>query len=122
MSWNIVLADDEDDDDGEAQRPATAARPAPPPKPAKPASARTDEQWHDWLSKVRAACAVLRQTTELEEVASRDTVADATANGPPWVQREIAALLAEHYARLAEPATDEDEPVRIIGEERLASG
>jgi hypothetical protein len=124
MSWNIVLADDEDDDDGEALRPAAVARPAPPPKPrqAKPLVERADEQWHDWLSKVRATAAVTESHEALEEIARRPSVHDATANGPPWVQREIAALLAEHYARLAEPATDEDEPVRIIGEERLASG
>lgn len=112
-------------------RAAAAATPRPPSVAAKPE--RTDEQWHAWLAKLRAACTVLRTRDEIVEVAGKATVGDALATGPGFVQREISAILAENYARFAaddgaeaaEP--DDDFPgdlpeLEIAGAEKMAAG
>jgi hypothetical protein len=84
---------------------------------------RTDEQWQAWLDKLRAACDVLRSRTEVEEVASRDTVGNALATGPEWVRREIDAILDESFKRFADDAPENDLPeVEIAGADKLAAG
>ena len=101
---------------------------APAPRPARKTEqetpkARTDEQWRAWLDKLRAACDVLYRRDEVVEVANRPSVGDAISTGPEWVQREIAAILADNYARF--PGEDEsgDLPeVEIVGGEKMASG
>ena len=134
MVWNTVLADD--DDDGEATRRAAAApmprgarvaerAPAYEGAPAKPSPERTDAQWKAWLDKLRDACAVLYHRAEVVQVAERPSVADALANGPEWVRREISAILAENYKRFVhedEPTEEELGEVEIAGEEKMASG
>jgi len=101
---------------------------APAPRPARKSEqetpkSRTDEQWRVWLDKLRAACDVLYRRDEVVEVANRPSVGDAISTGPEWVQREIAAILADNYARFP----SEDEPgdlpeVEIAGEEKMAAG
>jgi hypothetical protein len=110
-----------------AEIPLRAAA-APAPRPARKTEqetpkSRTDEQWRVWLDKLRAACDVLYRRDEVVEVANRPSVGDAISTGPEWVQREIAAILADNYARFP----SEDEPgdlpeVEIAGEEKMASG
>jgi hypothetical protein len=102
---------------------------APAPRPARKTEqetpkARTDEQWRAWLDKLRAACDVLYRRDEVVEVANRPSVGDAISTGPEWVQREIAAILADNYARFpAEDEPGEDLPeVEIVGEEKMAAG
>jgi hypothetical protein len=73
--------------------------------PAEAPVERTDEQWQKWLDKLRGALGVLYRRDEVVEIAGRKSIADATADGPPWVRREIASMLAEAYARFPE-----DEP------------
>jgi hypothetical protein len=92
--------------------------------PAKPSPERTDAQWRVWLDKLRAACEVLYHRSEVVEVAERPSVADALANGPEWVRREISAILAENYKRFPaedEPADDLPE-VEIKGEANVMAG
>jgi ERF superfamily len=138
MVWNTVLADD--DDDGEATRRAAAApmprgarvaerAPAYEGTPSRTMTAtlnaeRTDAQWRVWLDKLRAACEVLYHRSEVVEVAERPSVADALANGPEWVRREISEVLAENYKRFAsdEPTEEELGEVEIAGAEKLAAG
>lgn len=83
---------------------------------------RTDDQWRAWLVKLRDACAVLRSRSEVEEVASKDTVGDALRDGPPWVRREIDDILADSFARFADAPADDLPEVQIAGEELAASG
>lgn len=111
--------------------PMRAAAAATPRAPSVASKERTDEQWHAWLAKLRAACTVLRTRDEVVEVAGKSTVGDALATGPGFVQREISAILAESYARF--PEADEAEPeevddfpglpdVEIKGAEKLMAG
>jgi len=101
---------------------------APAPRPARKTEqetpkARTDEQWRAWLDKLRAACDVLYRRDEVVEVANRPSVGDAISTGPEWVQREIAAILADNYARFpAEDETGDLPEVEIAGAEKMASG
>jgi len=111
------IANDEDTTPPPSQRdqinneiPLKAAAAATPRAPVVrgPAEApveRTDEQWQKWLDKLRGALGVLYRRDEVIEIAGRKSIADATADGPPWVRREIASMLAEAYARFPE-----DEP------------
>jgi hypothetical protein len=104
MVFNVVLADE--DDDGEfTRRPAAAAATPRPPKMV----GKTDEQWRNWLGKLRTACATLYKRSEVVEVGGRGTVAEAAASGPDWVKQEIAAILAENYARLPDEEQPEEE-------------
>jgi len=86
---------------------------------------RTDEQWHAWISKLDAACAVLHRLQEVVEIGNRPSVNDAIAEAPDWAKRDIDAILHKNYKRLAEkpeePSDDLDEVV-IAGEEHLAAG
>ena len=121
MVFNVVLADE--DDDGEfTRRPAAAAATPRPPKMV----GKTDEQWNQWLAKLRAACAALYRREEVVEVGGRATVAEAAATGPDFVKREIAAILAENYARFGsddgDAASEDLDEVQIAGEEKLAAG
>jgi len=101
---------------------------APAPRPARKTEqetpkARTDEQWRAWLDKLRAACDVLYRRDEVVEVANRPSVGDAISTGPEWVQREIAAILADNYARFPGEDEPDDLPdVEIAGAEKMASG
>jgi hypothetical protein len=76
------------------------------------------------LDKLRAACEVLYHRSEVVEVAERPSVADALANGPEWVRREISAILAENYKRFAEAEPTEEElpEVEIAGEDKVLAG
>ena len=78
--------------------------------PAEAPVERTDEQWQKWLDKLRGALGVLYRRDEVIEIAGRKSIADATADGPPWVRREIASMLAEAYARFPEdePTPEDD--------------
>ena len=121
MVFNVVLADE--DDDGEfTRRPAAAAATPRPPKMV----GKTDEQWNQWLAKLRSACAALYRREEVVEVGGKATVAEAAATGPDFVKREIAAILAENYARFGsddgDAASEDLEDVQIAGEEKLAAG
>jgi hypothetical protein len=129
MVFNIVLADEDDDGEG-MRRTAAAATPRAPrradpevwdtPPAEKPQ--RTDEQWHVWIDKLRAACAVLKHRQEVVEIGNKPSVGDAIATAPDWARREISAILAENFARFpAEPGDDLDEIV-IEGQEKLAAG
>jgi hypothetical protein len=101
---------------------------APAPRPARKTEqetpkSRTDEQWRVWLDKLRAACDVLYRRDEVVEVANRPSVGDAISTGPEWVQREIAAILADNYVRFPGEDEPDDLPeVEIAGEEKLAAG
>jgi len=82
--------------------------PTPPNRPAndaKPKVERSTEQWLVWLEKLKAGCAALHKRSEVEEVASRDTIATALTEAPPWVREEIEKILAEAFARFADPPT-----------------
>jgi hypothetical protein len=88
---------------------------------------KTDDQWRGWLDKLRAACAKVYHREEVVEIGGKKTVADAAATAPDWVKREIAAILAENYARFGsddgDAASEDDlDEVQIAGEEKLASG
>jgi hypothetical protein len=133
MVFNLVLEDD--DDDGEATRRAAAApmprgarvaerAPAYEGSPAKPNPERTDAQWRVWLDKLRDACGILYHRKEVVEVAERPSVADALANGPEWVRREISEVLAENYKRFASDESTEEElgEVQIEGEDKVMAG
>jgi hypothetical protein len=91
---------------------------APRAAPAAP----TDEQWRVWLDKLRAACDVLRSRTEVVQVGERETVGEALATGPEWVQAEISAILAEHYARFPEEPEDDLPDVEIAGADKVGAG
>jgi hypothetical protein len=111
---------------------------APRPKMAeeKPLPDYTDAQWDAWISKLRAACAVVSRQQELVEMADpKRMVGKALAEGPDWVKRDIDKILADNYARFPaedEPAderwdtprkaTDELPEVEIAGAEKMASG
>lgn len=127
MVWNTVLADDDDDGEGTRAAAASAKKPARKVDPAvydaeKPE--RSDAQWRAWLDKLRDACAVLYHRKEVVEVAERPSVADALANGPEWVRREISGVLAENYKRFAaDPESDEESgEVEVVGESKVMSG
>jgi hypothetical protein len=109
--------------------PLRAAAAATPRAPSVAAKERTDDQWRAWLEKMRAAVAVLRSRDEIVEVAAKATVGDALATGPAWVQREISGILAENYARFAEPDAEpaDDFPgdlpdVEITGQDKVLAG
>ena len=124
MVWNTVMADVDYDDDGEAMRPpaAAAASVARAPRvaePAKPTNGRrNDEQWRQWLDKLRAAVAVVRTREDVVEIGGRETVGTALAMGPSWVQREINSILAENFGRFpdAPEAADDAGELEIEGE------
>jgi hypothetical protein len=105
-------------------RAAAAATPRAPRVTEK--AERTDDQWRVWLTKLRDSCATLYRRDEVVEIAGKTTVADAAATGPAWVQREIASILAENYARFGsddgDAASEDLDDVHIVGEEKLASG
>ena len=83
---------------------------------------RTDEQWEVWVSKLRAACAVLKHRQEVVEIGGKDSVRDAIRDAPDRFKRDISAILAEAFERFpAEPGDDLDEVV-IKGEEHIAAG
>ena len=113
-------------DADEPHRAVAAAATRPPRKveeQTKPTTERTDGQWKIWLDKLRAACDVLYRRDEVVEVANRSSVGDAISTGPEWVQREIAAILADNYARFpAEDETGDLPEVEIAGAEKMASG
>jgi hypothetical protein len=95
-----------------------------PPQSTAPIE-RTDAQWRVWLDKLRAACEVLYHRSEVVEVAERPSVADALANGPEWVRREISAILAENYKRFPEEPDLSDEAlgdVEIEGQDKVMAG
>ena len=106
---------------------AAAATPRPPRKVEqdKPVQ-RTDEQWKNWLEKLRSACDVLYRREDVVELANRASVGDAISTGPQWVQAEISAILAENYARFPDEETVDDDPfapgLEIAGAEKMASG
>lgn len=122
--------------------PTPVEQPPEPPRPASPASTprpprvaekpaqngnghRTDEQWRAWLDKLRSAVNVVYNRDEVVEIGGRETVGDALAKGPQWVQREISTILAEGYGRFSEPETPADQelaPVEIEGERYLGAG
>jgi hypothetical protein len=81
-----------------------------PPASAHKEPGRTDAQWQVWLDKLRGALATLYRRSEIVDMAGRKSIADASADGPPWVRREIASMLAEAYARFPEdePPTEDD--------------
>ena len=87
----------------------------------RPEPERTDEQWHVWVDKLRAACAVLYRRAEVVELGNRPSVGKAIATGPDWVRRDVSAILAENYARFPEEPDDLDE-IHIVGEEKIMSG
>lgn len=106
-------------------RGATVRAPVP--------AVRTEAQWRVWLDKLNAALGTLYHTEEAEDLAKKDTVAEAHATGPEWVRSEIDKMLAETYARLAKAsdagsdtgdAANEPElgEVVIPGEEKLMAG
>lgn len=106
---------------------AAAATPRPPRKVEqdKPVQ-RTDEQWKNWLEKLRSACDVLYRREDVVELANRASVGDAISTGPQWVQAEISAILAENYARFPDEETVDDDPfapgLAIHGEEKIGAG
>ena len=112
---------------------AAAATPRPPRKveetPKKQVE-RTDAQWEAWLDKLKAACEILQRRSEVEEVAARPTVSDALASPdtPPFVKREIDAILYENFKRFPEDLETliDDDPfapsLEISGAEKMASG
>jgi hypothetical protein len=111
MAFNVVLANE--DDDGEATRRAKDIRmdrlaPTYEERPpiAKSPPAKTDEKWHDYLGKLRLACATTTSRTEVEAIGSRPSVADAAENGPEWVQDEVRDILADAYAKWDQSTSD----------------
>lgn len=116
--------------DAEPEPPARAVAAATPRSPKvveKTMAGKTDEQWNQWLAKLRSACATLYKRAEVVEVGGRATVAEAAATGPAFVKQEIAAILAENYARLpdddgASASEDDLAEVQIAGAEKLAAG
>jgi hypothetical protein len=76
------------------------------------------------LDKLRDACGILYHRKEVVEVAERPSVADALANGPEWVRREISEVLAENYKRFASDESTEEElgEVQIEGEDKVMAG
>jgi hypothetical protein len=116
MAFNVVLANE--DDDGEAVRrtPAAATGMARMKKLAptyderepvvKSPPAKTDEKWHDYLGKLRLACATTTSRAEVEVIGSRPSVADAAENGPEWVQDEVRDILADAYAKWDQSTSD----------------
>jgi hypothetical protein len=95
-----------------------------PPEP-RTSVTRSDDQWRAWLLKLGDACKTLYRREEVVQVGERASVGDALANGPPWVQREVSAILAANYARFPEEAAVDADPfgeVEINGEAKLAAG
>jgi hypothetical protein len=95
-----------------------------PPEP-RPSVTRSDDQWRAWLLKLADACKTLYRRDDVVQVGERASVGDALANGPPWVQREVSAILAANYARFPEEAAADADPfgeVEIAGEAKLAAG
>jgi hypothetical protein len=105
-------------------RAAAAATPRAPRVTEK--AERTDDQWRVWLTKLRDSCATLYRRDEVVEIAGKTTVADAAATGPAWVQREIASILAENYARFGsddgDAASEDLDEVQIVGQDKMAAG
>jgi hypothetical protein len=77
------------------------------PPIAKSPPAKTDEKWHDYLGKLRLACATTTSRAEVEAIGSRPSVADAAENGPEWVQDEVRDILADAYAKWDASRTDD---------------
>jgi hypothetical protein len=91
-----------------------------PPEP-RTSVTRSDDQWRAWLLKLGDACKTLYRREEVVQVGERASVGDALANGPPWVQREVSAILAANYARFPEEAAADADPfgeVEIVGAEK----
>jgi hypothetical protein len=109
-----------------APRTTEPAKPAPTTNGNGHPATRTREQWDTFLTKLRAALAVVRTRAEVVEIGGKQTVGDALATGPQDVQREISAALAEAYGRFpdepepapehaATPPAPEDGEVEIAG-------
>jgi hypothetical protein len=150
MIFNVVLYNEDDDGnrgglrqtayEEENARRAAAMATQRPPRKAEPAtngngSAHwTDAQWSAWLEKVNAGVRVVRHAAEVDEIAKRPTVADKYADitTPPWVIRELDAILAEGHARFVKPQdggvidnapeNDPDGGPRIAGEAYVGAG
>jgi hypothetical protein len=83
-----------------------------------------------WMANLRAALEAATSREEVEEIGAHETVGNAILHAPPAIKRDISALLAQHYARLAEPAADAatgdfpgDMPdLEIAGQEKMAAG
>lgn len=68
----------------------------------------TDDQWRAWLVKTRAAMLVMRTLEEVDQAAERESITNALNNGPEWVQRDVAAILAEARDRVLDQPDDGD--------------
>jgi hypothetical protein len=67
----------------------------------------TDDQWQAWLVKTRSAMAVMRTREEVEQAAARESIKRAEDNGPEWVKRDLAEILAEAMARFDSQIPDD---------------
>lgn len=104
MVWNTVLADDDDDGEGSRRAAATATQRAPV---VRGPVTYTDDQWQAWLVKTRSAMAVMRTREEVEQAAARESIKRAEDNGPEWVKRDLAEILAEAMARFDSQIPDD---------------
>jgi hypothetical protein len=119
--------------------PMRAAAAATPRAPSVAAPRQTfddpllEPDGRKWLANLRAALEAATSREEVEAIGAHDTVGNAILNAPPAIKRDISTLLAQHYARLAEPeegeTTEEEEKfpgdlpdVEIAGAEKMAAG
>lgn len=79
-----------------------------------------------WLANLRTTLEAATSREEVEAIGAHITVGNAILNAPPAIKRDISALLADHYKRLADDdgdaASEDLEDVQIAGAEKLAAG
>jgi hypothetical protein len=107
-------------------RSAAAATPRPERRagPVYDAARGLDEQdGRQWLLNLDVALANAQSQDEVVQIGGHPSVGHATASAPEHVKRRVSELLAQAYARFAEPDADADTgEVHIRNEEKLASG
>jgi ERF superfamily len=113
---NLVTADDDDDDGEASRRAAAAAMPraarvaerAPayeaPKAPAAEGPHPLDEpDGRRWMDNLTQLLANAQSQDEVVEIAGHASVGNATAKAPEAVKRRLTEILANAYARFAEP-------------------
>jgi hypothetical protein len=146
MLLNLVTADEIADDDGEASRRQPTNRreeinhdvpmrsaaasmqrgdriteKASPTKTKHPP--RTGEQWNVWMDDFERMCASMYERSDFETTIGKPEYSDVIAAAPPPVRRDIDALIAATWARVAAVDPSDDLPeLEIAGEEKAASG
>jgi phage recombination protein Bet len=115
--------------------PLRAAAAATPRAPSVAAPRQTfddpllEPDGRKWMANLRAALEAATSREEVEAIGAHETVGNAILNAPPVIKRDISALLAQHYARFAEPEEEPEDDfpgdlpdLEIAGADKVAAG